>query len=362
MEEILDHEKAASAAKHVLKISGDNLSLDSIIFVGEFPSLNTITTLPSTFPDGDLRYKVWVITQREKKSGKTVAEIVREQKLPKALVHSYYYGSTPYAARSVFSATEEGILPFSYKNPNIDNLNSLFALAFWTGCVTQGIVQVRPNELNKSTLDAILNSLGYSHIENSDRSEQQKKSYTVEKNIYYVLSSALARTFGLLGLPYERGHKAAMATFDIPWYADFMYGRMFFRDGQGFDDASREKVEKFRRAFCYALLSDKTVTANMKNGVSVELMGTYSMEKGTEITRKVATMLMKAFPGLEIPDENLMTTKKGHQRDTYRNRIFLYSGNITPLMEQLRVTSSHDADSRKPLYLQIRELATPALI
>lgn len=361
MDVIVNHEKAVSKAKHVLEISGNELSLDSIIFVSEYPSLNTITTLPSTFPDGELRYKVWAITQREKKSGKTVAEIVREQKLPRALLKSYYYGNTPYAARSVISAVEEGILPFSYKNPNIDNLNALFALAFWTGCVIQGIVQVRPNDFNKRPLEDILNSLGYSNIEHSDISEQQKKSYTVQKNVYYVLSSALARAFGLLGLPYERGHKAAMTTLDIPWYVDFMYGRMF-RVGQDFDDASREKVEKFRRAFSYALLSDRTVTANMENGVSVELMGTYSMEKGTEITEKVATMLMKVFPGLEIPGENLMTTKKGRHRETYRNRIFLYSWNIGSIMEQLRSAPSRDVDSRKPLYLQIRELAASALI
>jgi|GEM_PF-6807702 hypothetical protein len=97
MDVILDNSLAEANARQLLARM-PLVNLDDIVFVGEHPALNTITTLPSTFPEGDLRHATWEATQRGIQEGRTVAALVRDG-LRKILVKSYYHGNVPYATQ-----------------------------------------------------------------------------------------------------------------------------------------------------------------------------------------------------------------------------------------------------------------------
>ncbi|MBI2135487.1 hypothetical protein HYU06_00255 [Candidatus Woesearchaeota archaeon] len=339
MQVIFDHNQSKKKLRRILKSSGQMVDLESIVLVGDEPDANTITTLPSTFPRGDFRYKVCSLVKREKQAGKTVTQICRDHPgLKIGEVRNYFYKTNARSANSVEAAIEQGILPFSYNNPNIDSLNTLFALAFWTGCVSHSSVDVHPSEYNKPVLERLVNSLGYTLV-NSDERGIQQPGYTVEKDAYRLISSALARIFGLLGIPFQQGNKLQIKEFEIPWYAQFMQAGLFGKR-QDFNKASQARVNAFCRIFCYALLSDKTCNAKMREGVGIDLMTTSTMKTGKKLTTDVANMLMQAFPSLSIPDNHRMTTRKNDY--SFKNRIYLYSTDMPIIIGYLRVVLVFD--------------------
>jgi hypothetical protein len=355
---LLNNEQARKAAATLFRESPP-IHLENITFVGAMPKKGTITTLASTFPEGELRFEQYHITQAEKALGKSCAQIANDHdwKLPR--IRNYFYTSSPRSVQSVEAAEKEGILPLNYTNPNITALNTLFALNFWTGCINQGLVAIVPNEQNRPALEAALNHAGYHHEEHKDNA---KAIYTVHEGMFYLQSSILARTFALLGLPFRQGHKANIKNFDIPWYMDCMFSEP---SDTIFDDASQEQVNIFRRQCMYALLSDKTNALQLdhdnalQDAISLNLMGTQTQALGKKLTNKVSRMLHKVF-GLELSKEHMKTFPKAG-RNTYVNRLYVPAEQHAPLLKQLHEGAGERAYLNNPLHMKVRSLAGKAL-
>ena len=344
-------------ATAVLENLGGKVRLDDIIFVDDTYRANSITTLPSTFPDGDLWYTIYLNTVAARRDGKTPREILSMYNYPRHLVQKYYSGVVPVSGKSVNSAMEEKILPFGFSNPNINNLNALFSLVFWSGSIGKAVVEVVSNCYTRNPLEKILGEIGYTNADASSNSGANgSHNFRAYDNTYYICSAALARSFGLLGLPLNRHDKSKMADFGVPWYARFIAGD-FFNYKQGFDDASNSKAEDFLRTFCYALLADKTQPRFHQDGLRIPLISTFSEEVGINFSMNIAEIMKKAFVELEISRGNIVTTKKGEGRSSYFNRINLTRDEAMYLHSLLRNLTGQCDGGSLPLNLDVRRMA-----
>ncbi len=232
----------------------------------------------------------------------------------------------------------------------------LFSFSFWTGCIAQGYVQVVPNKHTQPLIENLITQLGY-----QKKSEERAPgtSYIYHKGAYLVCSSALSRTFALLGLPYREGNKSTAVDFNLPWYVRFM-NEEFCREKQTLNP--QQKVDQFRRMFCYVLLSERThtIAPNRKDGVTIELMTTYSKEVGQAFTRQILTMFRTAF-GIEISEEEIFQRQRNTEqtKSHANNRIYLRGEHVNTLLNQMEIyiKSEHVV----PYHIQVRQAAAMQL-
>lgn len=350
MDFVVDNEETVRRLKGMLD-GLKEVDLTKIVLVGDASNRDTVTTLQSTFPYGMEHWKIFT------KTG--ITRGLRSKKIPalKAIPRSYRH-TTHYVVDSVGQAKQEGILPFSLNNPKIEDWNDLFLFSFLTGCISQGFVQGKPNTINSPVLEYLVSALGY-----TPKPDKKSPHYSVYEETYLVLSSQLARVFASLGLPYQQGNKSHIEDLELPWYVQLMKGKYLKKD-QSFDNASKIMSERFLRRFSYVLLSDSAENANMKSGVSVELFATKTKDCGEALTLEVAQILRTAFPGADIPERNLMTTRKSN-RDVYTNRIYLCGDSFRCVADQLKEKGDNALVSYPPtphLYQRIRQLASLKLL
>ncbi|MBW2974999.1 hypothetical protein KY366_04750 [Candidatus Woesearchaeota archaeon] len=284
-------------------------------------------------------------------------------------MYTYYNENIPRSVSSVDVATKRGIIPFGYNNPKIRYLNALFALAFWTGNISQGLVNTKPCDTNEGIVKDVLDKLGYKKREDNSgkrglASTDPKKEdgkYAIPKpQNYQLCCSAASRSFGILGLPYREGRKASNKDFRIPWYALFMSGLL--EEGQKFDDRSVGYSQEFQKIFIYALLSDKTNVGG--DTVLVNLMGSHSENIGKGLTGTTSRILMNVFPGVQISEDNQITTEqvfKGRDDYNFRNTIYIEDKNWMPFIDTLEKDSGQSFDPKEPSYMEVRRLSGIAL-
>jgi hypothetical protein len=364
----IDNPRSRRRLRKIIERRDDQVDLRDIVLVGETLTDDTVATLPSTFPSGDGFHGRYIKTKEGLGQGLSQAEISRIHNIPTHSVTSYANGIVPRSTQSVKVAQKEGILPFSLTNPHINSFNAVFALAFWTGCLGQGMAQVKSNKRTQSAVQRIVESLGYTEYDETIPNENDagNRNYVLTRDTskFVLCSSALSRSFAALGLPFMDGDKPGIEDFDFPWYLDLLRGK-FLDDFQELDEGSKDSVRSANDIFAYALLSDRTNSANMRNGMSVDLMATHSERVGKRFTHKVADLLNDTFPYLDLTERNLLTTERirtDRPSPSFRNKIYFYGAQVEPLLGHLAAEAyAHRVDFRldpnTELYPQVRSIS-----
>ena len=334
---ILDHGATLERISSILTKYEHKVGLDNLEFIGAVPGTDTITTLPSTFPEGDYRYKVCTTVKKGKREGKRLIDIVSENSFTYRSAESYYGSKSCRAVNAVEKAENSWIMPFSFKNEHINNLLVLYSMAFWTGCVNYGYVEVNPCQYNKDALDRCLGGLG-------------NLSFSVHNDVYYITDTSLSRELALLGLPLQQGKKASIRDFNMPWFVDFMFGNHF-------KDDSMQRIEEFRKIFLYSLLSDRTRNIRCKDSLGVNLIGSRTKIIGERMVKKVAEQFMMTFNDMQLSDNDFLTDRvyknRPPSKQRFENRIYLRRQNMHTLIKSF--TGKFDYESLP--HVEVKRLA-----